>query len=333
MPMKYKTEGLTSIEVYELILKGEIKQFPKGFWKNISDLELRELLIYFFEKKLHWTIDDIKNKVDSCIFRKNKLGGGMFQDIFDGSPFKVVNFAYPNKINEWELGSTPLSYWTMDKCIEVTKYILEKEKWTDENIKNKPIYELFVKYRVTTIYLTFFNGNSYELINTIYPNKFKPWELPYAPKNYWNKETGKEAVKWIIEKEKWTDKDIKENYKYSIFEKHKLSNMLNLVFECSPFKAINETYPGKFTEEDFNNVPMNYWTKEKAIESIKSVLDKLSEDDIKKYVSVKFFIENGLRYPFLTFFSGRPFLVLSTIYPNKFNNKDFDIRSKINETI
>lgn len=327
--LKSKLEGLTCIEIYEMVLKDEIKQFPKYFWQDISELELRELLKYFFEKKLEWTITDIKNNLDSYIFAEYKLGGGIFQDIFDGSPFKVVDFTYPNKIKEWELKCTPLSYWTIDKCIEITKYILDKEKWTNEDIKNKSIYELFNKYGVTTIYITFFNRNSYNLINTVYPDKFKPWEFPRVAKNYWNIETGKQAIKWMIEDElKWTDEDIKKKYDYKIFKKYKLQAMLNMVFQCSPFKAINAVYPGKFKEEDFNNVPINYWTKEKAIKAIKSILDELSEDDIKKYVSVNFFIENGLRYPFQIFFSGRPFLVLDTIYPKRFDRKDFNIRSK-----
>lgn len=218
---------------------------------------------------------------------------------------------------------------TIEKCIEVTKYILDKEKWTDENIKSKPIYELFNRYGVTTIYVKYFNGNPYNLINTVYPDRFKPWELPYTPKNFWNVETGKLAVKWMIEdKLNWSEKDIKEKYSLKILKQFKLQAMLDMVFECSPFKAINATYPGRFKEEDFNNVPINYWTKEKAVIAIKKVLDELSEEDIKKQVTVNFFIEKGLRYPFQIFFAGKPFMVLDTIYPMRFDKNDFNIRSK-----
>lgn len=327
MATKVITDGLTSIEVYNLVLSNKIARFPRNFWKEISEKELRELLIYFFEEILHWTIEDIKNKVDSYIFSKYKLGGGMFQDIFEGSPFKVVNFTYPNCIKEWELRNTPLSYWTIDRCVEATKHILEKENWTDEDIKNKPIVELFNKYGITTVYVNIFEGNVYNLINTVFPNRFKPWELPYAPKNYWNIETGVEAIKWMLEEKlNWNDEDIKKNFKRDTFREFKLEAMLNKVFDYSPFKAINMTYPGRFTEKDFNQVPRDYWTMERAIKAIKNVLDELSYEEIKKHVSVRFFIENGLRYPVEKFFYNRPFLVLDTIYPNRFNKKDFDIR-------
>lgn len=322
-----KLKELNCIEIYKLVLNGELKRFPKYFWKDISENELRELLKYFFEEVLNWSKEDIKNNIDSYIFYKYKLGGGLFQSIFNGSVFDVVDFTYPGKIREWELKNTPLKFWNLDKCIEVTKYILEKEKWTEEDIRKKPIYEVFAKYGLTTIYLTFFEGNPYTLINTIYPGKFKPWEIPNTPRHYWSRETGIEAVRWMIEEKlKWTDEDIKNKYSLKVFKKFKLVAMLNKVFDCSPFKAINAAYPGRFREEDFNNVPINYWTKEKAIKSFKNILDELSDDDIKKHVTIRFFIENGLRYPLEKYFNNRPFLVLEEIYPNRFDKKDFDIR-------
>ena len=182
---------------------------------------------------------------------------------------------------------------------------------------------------MTTIYSGLFNGNPYNLINTVYPDKFKPWEIPKTPKNFWNVETGKQAVRWMIEdKLKWSEKDVKEKYCQKVFNQFKLEAMLNMVFACSPFKAINATYPGRFKEEDFNYAPKNYWTKEKAVIAIKNILDELNDEEIKKYVSAKFFVENGVRYPFQKFFSNRPFSVLDTIYPERFDKKDFIIRTK-----
>ena len=325
-----RCKALTSIEVYELVLKSEIQRFPNSFWSEISELELRVLLIYFFEKNLSWSIEDIKNNIDIYIFPRHKLGGML--RIFDGSPFKVVNFTYPDKIKEWQLKCTPISYWTRDKCIQATKDILELEKWTDDDIRNKRIAPLFVKYKVTTIYITFFKGKPYTLINSIYPNKFKPWEIGRAPKHYWNIETGKLALKWMIEdKLKWSVADVKEKYCFKVIRKYKLEAMINIVFSCSLYKAINETYPDTFKEEDFTYVPMNYWTRDKAIKAIKAVLDKLSEEDIKQNVTVKFFIINKLRSPFHKYFRNSPFLVLNTIYPNRFVKTDFKTRSKRNK--
>ncbi|MCD3301036.1 hypothetical protein [Clostridium botulinum] len=139
----------------------------------------------------------------------------------------------------------------------------------------------------------------------------------------WKIDTGKQAVKWMLEEKlQWTDEGIKKNYGYNIFRKFNLNGMLNYVFNCSPFKAINSAYPNKFCEEDFNNVPLKYWTKERAIKSIKNFLDNFTEDEIKNNVSCKFLIENGFKYPLSAFFKNSPFAVLQTLYPNKFDKKD-----------
>lgn len=316
--LKEKILNSNCIDIYKLVLNNELNRFPQRFWQDISEQELRELLIYFFEKKLKWTITDIKENINNTIFAKYKLAT-MFSHIFNGSPFAVINFTYPNKIKEWELTCCPMNYWTFENCINVTEYLIEKDNWTDEDLKTRPISDLLNKYNVITIYNKF-NGSPYALINAVYPNKFKPWELLYTPKNYWNLDTGKEAVKWLLEEKlKWTDNTILKNYSYQLFKDYKLVAMLNLVFDCSPFKAISETYPGRFKEEDFNNAPMNYWNKEKAIESIKAFLDTLSDEELKTVVTVKFLKENGLSYPLERFFYNRTTLLLSTLYPKKFS--------------
>lgn len=285
------TTNLTCIEVYELVLSGQLRQFPPYFWQEIGEKETKELITYFFEKKLKWSIEDIKNKVDSYIFSKWKLSG-MIQTLFSGSPYKTVSFVYTD-IKEWELNCTPLNYWTKEKCLEVTKEIIQRENLDPKNINNKLLLNIFKKYKVTMIGFIY-SGETYNLINTLYPNLFKIWEYQKVPKEYWSIETGKEAVIWLLEKKlKWTDADIIQKYNYSVYTKNGLAGMLNTIFECSPYKAIDAAYPGKYKPEDFNNVPINYWTEEKATIAFKDLLKNLTEEDIKKYVSYNFFRENG----------------------------------------
>ena len=385
------------IEIYNSVLDGTVKRFPRYFWEDISILELKKLLKYFFEKKLEWTIKDIKNNLNIDMFYEYKLHGLLIA-MFDGSPFKLVNFVYPNKIKEWELKHAPSNFWTKDKCIEVTKYLLEKEKWTDEDIRTKSIRELFTKYGTTSILSTstidtyslidsiypnkfkpcelsscmpknywnvdtgkaaikwmieeklmwsdedikenysmkiivqfklakmlkdVFDSNLFEAINSAYPNKFKPYELLGIPKNYWNIEMGKDAIKWMIEEKlMWSNEDIKENYCFKIIKQFKFEKMLKDVFNGNLFEAIDSAYPNKFKEVDFYRVSKDYWTKEKAIESIKNAIDKLGElsnEDLAKKVSSKFFIDNNLNTPFLKFFNRKPHLVLNEIYPERFH--------------
>jgi hypothetical protein len=251
---KSLTATLSCIKIFEMVLNKELKEFPKFFWKEITEQQLMELLKYFFEKKLNWTIEDIKNNLNTYFFAEYKLRG-MFQLWFGSSPYKVVNFVYPNQIQEWEMEHTKTNYWTLEKCITVTKYLLEKEKWTIEDIKKKSIYTLFINNKVTTIYVKFFKNKSFDVINAIYPGKFLEWELLQVPKNYWNIETGTKAVKWLIEEIlKWNEDDIKNKYNHDILKKHRLTTMIKNSFNGDIIDAINAAYPNKFKISDFNNI-------------------------------------------------------------------------------
>ena len=115
-----------------------------------------------------------------------------------------------------------------------------------------------------------FNGSPYQALNTTYPNKFKEWEFKNVPINFWNKEKGIEATKWLIEEKlKLTDEELKEQLSVNLFKDNNLGGMLRSCFNDSPYRAINSTYPNRFKPEDFK-YSYNY-SKE-----IKSVLQKSS---------------------------------------------------------
>lgn len=312
-----------------MVLAGELSRFPQYYWMEVSELELRQLLRYFFEQRLGWDIEDIKENVTARLFKQHKLGG-MFNIVFLSHVFELVDFTYPGQIKEWELRRRPMNYWTKEKCIEATKHILEKEQWTVEDVKNRPspeFLELFKKYKVTTI-LGVFNNSPYALINAIYPDKFKPWELSaHVPNGYWNLETGILATRWLIEEKlKWTTEDIKTKYGYSVFEKYRLQKMLEIVFNSSPYQAINATYPGRFSERDLKATPRNFWTKEKAISETKKALKGLSDKEIIENISFSFLKEKGLSVPLGIFWDNSPYKALENTYPNRFKKEDFKTR-------
>jgi hypothetical protein len=241
------------IKVWKQVFNKKRKRFPNCFWQDINKSQLKGLLIYFFEYFLGWDINNTEFiKTDLCaeIFRKYKLSSMLW--IFNNSPFEVFNFAYPNRIKRLDLNRAGKSYWTKQKYIKVLRYLLEKEKWTEEDIKANSIYVLLKKYGIQFNSLKNLKIGQYDLINAIYPGKFKPWEFNKVPPNYWNKRTGKQAVKWLIEERlQWSKEDIIKNLTVGVFRKNTLSGMLSTLFHNSPFEAISTTYPGKFKKSDF----------------------------------------------------------------------------------
>ena len=88
------------------------------------------------------------------------------------------------------------------------------------------------------------------------------WQRPDAITN------SIKVTKYLIEEKlKLTDEEMKEQLSVNLFKDNRLGGMLRCCFKDSPYQAINETYPNKFNEWEFNKTPQGFWTKEKGIKA------------------------------------------------------------------
>lgn len=114
----------------------------------------------------------------------------------------------------------------------------------------------------------------------------------------YNYETAKEIVTYLIEEKlKWNDEQLKKRLRVQTFREYKLYGMLGVLFHNSPYEAINNAYPGKFHEWDFEYAPKNYWNLETAKKAtIWLVEEKLKMDrrKIRSCLSKRHFYENGI---------------------------------------
>lgn len=111
-------KGLTIEEIYQQILDGERRMFPRGTWSEDIDRNLiKRVTKYLIEVVLVWDKNQIKEKWDLSIIKKYKLGGAI-AIIYSESPFRMLNDAYPGLLKEWELKMAPLNYWTKETGLE-----------------------------------------------------------------------------------------------------------------------------------------------------------------------------------------------------------------------
>lgn len=211
------------------------------------------------------------------------------------------------------------------KCV---RFLIEdKLQWSEENIKENLSVKTFRTYKLFPMLCECFDSSPYKAICSIYPNKFKQWEFRIVSNNYWNKEHGIEATKWLIEEKlKLTDTELKEQLSQKIFYENGLRGMLQVCFNGSPFEAINTTYSGKFKPWEFNQVPRSYWTKEKGIEAVRWLIEEklqLTSEQLKEKLSIKMFKENKLDGMLNTCFNGSTYEAINAAYPNKFKKSDF----------
>ena len=278
--MKYTENELllmNPVDVYILRKKGIIKRFPLGFFREDVFVNVDvgiELTKYLIEDVLKWTDEEICKKLSQKTFYENYLRS-MLNTVFNASVYEAINAAYPNRFNPWELSYVPRNYWTKERAKDATIWLLEEKlKWSDDEICNNLCVKTFEENGLGGMSKCIFNSNVYEIIENAYPGKFKPWQLSVVGRNYWNKQTTKDATKWLIEEKlKWTDEEICQKISIKTFKENGLGGMLLNMFKGSPYEAINATYPNRFKPWQFNNVPKNYWTKETAKEATRWLIE------------------------------------------------------------
>ena len=122
------------------------------------------------------------------------------------------------------------------------------------------------------------------------------------PKGVWNcnekYDNAKEVTKTLIEKVlKWSDDEIKRKLSANIFIQNSLYGMLVILFNGSPYLAIENAYPGKFKPWELPCVSNSFWNLKTAKEATIWLIEeklKWNDDDIKEKLSANTFIKNSL---------------------------------------
>ena len=96
---KYTNDELLrmdAVEVYKLRLDRKIHRFPSGFWQLSEGKEnAKKCVIYLLEEVLGYKSDEsIKKNFGSNTLEKNCLGGMLSSELFNFSPFEVLENAY-----------------------------------------------------------------------------------------------------------------------------------------------------------------------------------------------------------------------------------------------
>lgn len=130
---------LSATEIYVLVREGKwLKQFPKGFWQRPEAMENAAIVIkYLVEDILKWSENDIKEKLRKNTFRNYNLKG-MMTTLFNDSPYKAINHAYPDKYKPWELHQISSITWSLETGREAALWLFEEKLiWSDEDVKKK----------------------------------------------------------------------------------------------------------------------------------------------------------------------------------------------------
>ncbi|OPA02037.1 hypothetical protein BHL27_06680 [Bacillus cereus] len=317
------TQAVTIEEIYQEILDGKRSRFPANTWKEDNNNEMaRRVIQYLINNILKWDKEDILKSWNTPLLVKYRLRG-LLKHSYDNSPYKAIDDLYPSHFKEWEFGMTPLNFWTKERALEVLKWTIEEEK----NLSKEELLKLYGKKwleqnKLASPLNMYWNGSPYRMINDLYPRHFKEWEFSMTPNNFWTKRKALEALKWTIEeKEKLTSQQILDLYNIQWLIANRLASACKLIWKDSPYRMINNLYPGRFKEWEFSMTPNNFWTKEKALEALKWTIEekeKLSEKQLLSVYNQRWLIKQKLWTPLKRYWKGSPYAMLNDLYPKRF---------------
>lgn len=143
----------------------ELSTVPRNYWNLETAKKSTKWLI---EEKLKWDEVQVKKELEWKVFNDNGLVG-MLGIVFNGSVYKALNNAYPNKFHEWELSSVPNDYWNLETAKKATKWLIEEKlKWTKEEAKEKLNEKVFKENGLYSMLLKVFNGDIDKALKNVY---------------------------------------------------------------------------------------------------------------------------------------------------------------------
>lgn len=222
---------------------------PRNYWENTNNV--KKAIKWLIEDKLSCkSKSDILERYNYNALEKNGLARitGLY------NLYESLELAYPGMFEPWELNKSPWGYWdnkdNTDNIKRAIKWLIEDklECKSREDIVNKYNSKALIDNGFGTLTSSY---SLYDIINMVYPNRFKPWELNSSPRRFWEDDRNIAiAIKWLIEEKlhlKNKD-DILKTINQKTFEEHGLHNLKN---RKSMYEIMNIAYPNKFSREDF----------------------------------------------------------------------------------
>ena len=123
---------------------------PNGYC--LDEDNIKDALKWLFEEKLDIENSDIIITTED--FMKYRLDG-MFYRYFKSSPYRAINYMYPNKYKAWEKSNVPMNYWKNEDNIKDALRWLFEEKCNIDNVTKKD----FKKYRLNGLLIGYFDNS------------------------------------------------------------------------------------------------------------------------------------------------------------------------------
>jgi hypothetical protein len=231
------------IEIYIEVLKGIRQRFPDHFFVGEQGKKYLALITRFLiEEHLNIPVQEIPEKINAKILWSHRL---RVPAIKHGWNFiQLIENAYPGQFRPWEFSQVSHGYWQGDegkqRAIEAVRYVIEEEcQISFEDIPQQVNYHFFKKNRLAGVF-DVFGQSPYEVINTVYPDHFQPWQFANVPMNYWkDRENIKKTMDWFLFEKLGFDSygEAIQRLNQKHFFEHRMTGFLQMAFDNRLFKV------------------------------------------------------------------------------------------------
>jgi hypothetical protein len=198
------------------------------------------------------------------------------------------------KVLSKERKTFPRSFWTKKTAKTIIKYLIKKESPHPSEIN----YNWFRERKVFRAIITL-GYNLYDILNKLFPGKYKPWEIKFNVK--WKSKQGKKlaisATRDLFKRKLGLKKkeDIVEYATANLFQDYGLAGMLSAVYRNNVFLALRAAYPDVQWEDTRHSIRVG----KKYISKHGHKLDSLFERRIDDYIGKRKH-RHHVRYPHST---------------------------------
>jgi hypothetical protein len=280
----------------------QLGKVEHGYWEVIKNRQ--NAVKWIVEEYLNTNPDNIWRLIKDKIYNRRlygKLGLSYLYNTHYNSLFKSLNEAYPD-LPFYKLGLFPDNFWNnstnLDIAKQAFKWMLVQERIDFDEIplalKTKRLTRhSFNQYGLSTMFDYCFNRNFYELIDSTFPDKFKPWEVGNVKQSYWeNVDHQRDAIYWFIKEQDTSKNEIFtkiESRKFSkqLFKTSKLANFFKTVFKNDPENVFKFILKPKRQILNENRRLLKRYEKESKYKVDRSILN---------------FILYGFNLPIMTYF-------------------------------
>lgn len=289
-------------------------------------------------------LEKVKNRIQKPeelleIFNEQFIFNSGLEQVYlwlDSSRFAMIELAAPGKFKPWQFNETQkwLNHNNAGACArEALEWLMSEKLGCSRGDLPIMLNRQIFKENGLGVILEKFDESCYRLVNSVYPDVFKPWQFAEEEPLIWFQEDRMEiaskATRWLIEERLGMPvEEIPKRISIREFHMNGLSKLLDL-FNQNLFQVIENAYPQRFKPWQFNE-QNEIWKSSEAMDMARQATEWLmserlhiAPDKAAQHLTRRHFLNNGLGFMLGTLFNHSHFLAIENSIEELKHNEIF----------